>query len=38
MTNADQVNKVQENVVIVMKRKKRSKKAITSFQVNNPYL
>ena len=36
MTNADEANEVQENAVTVKKGKKRSKNAITSFQVNNP--
>ena len=36
MTNADEVNEVQENAVTVKKGKKRSINAITSFQVNNP--
>ena len=36
MTNADEANEVQENAVTAKKGKKRSKNAITSFQVNNP--
>ena len=39
MTNADEANEVQENVVIAKKGKNaRHKSNITSFQVNNPYL
>ena len=38
MTNADETNEVQENSVTAKKRKKRGIKAITSFQINNPYL
>ena len=38
MTNADEANEVQENVVTAKKGKKRGIKAITSFQVNNLYL
>ena len=37
MTIADEANEVQENVVTVKKGKKRGIKAITLFQVNNPY-
>ena len=35
MTNADEANEVQENVVNAKKGKKGGKKAITSFLVNN---
>ena len=38
VTNADEANEVQENVVTTKKGKKRGIKAITSFLVNNPYL
>ena len=38
MTNADEANEVQENVVTAKKGKERGIKAITSFQVNNPNL
>ena len=34
---ADEANEVQENVVTAKNGKKRGIKAITSFQVNNPY-
>ena len=36
MTNADEANDVQENVVAAKKEKKRGTKGITSFLVNNP--
>ena len=38
VTNSDGANEVQENVVTAKKGKKRGIKAITSVQVNNPYL
>ena len=37
MTNADEANEVQENVVTAKKGRKPGIKAITSFQVNNLY-
>ena len=39
LTNADEANEVQQNVVTAKKGKKRRDKSnIMSFQVNNPYL
>ena len=39
LTNADEANEVQQNVVTTKKGKKaRHKSNITSFQVNKPYL